>query len=316
MFCFLSRPPLFVRRPKPTLVSFPCSNCARSEANCFVPGKGVDAAGMPLFILLSKSSQDQLWYRVDPKRTGVDWRATKDCTVSSVTNVRAALGQMIGHEAPLGEACASCKKGNGPFSSCRIVFLAGLGFQWSLSCACCQWSSAANKCTLREYLFGWFCLRSFSDVFQARSAILLMIPTMTIRLHSGCMTSFAASSLTASCSRPRTCSFMPMDLLVRARRRLVRRRDELLVLARLLLILLLHLPPRTRARVKLSRLPLVQPKPAVLLPLPPSPQRNVRLVTPLAARTRVVRRKSAPRIHPILPMLCTPRPAPVRLSTV
>ncbi|KAJ5841839.1 hypothetical protein N7534_011669 [Penicillium rubens] len=34
---------------------------------------------------------------------------------------------MISYKAPLGEAYASYKKGNGPFSSYRIVFLAGLG---------------------------------------------------------------------------------------------------------------------------------------------------------------------------------------------
>jgi hypothetical protein len=55
IFYFLSRPPLLVRRPKPTLVSFPYSNYTRLEANCFVLGKGVDATRIPLFILLSKS---------------------------------------------------------------------------------------------------------------------------------------------------------------------------------------------------------------------------------------------------------------------
>lgn len=32
-----------------------------------------------------------------------------------------ALGQLIGHEAPAGEACVPCARGNGPFDSCRIV---------------------------------------------------------------------------------------------------------------------------------------------------------------------------------------------------
>lgn len=63
-----------------------------------------------------------------------------------------ALGQLIGHEAPAGEACVPCARGNGPFDSCRIVFMLGSGFQWSLACACCQYSGAANKCSLREFL--------------------------------------------------------------------------------------------------------------------------------------------------------------------
>lgn len=63
-----------------------------------------------------------------------------------------ALGQLIGHEAPAGEACVPCARGNGPFDSCRIVFLLGSGFQWSLACACSQYSGAANKCSPREFL--------------------------------------------------------------------------------------------------------------------------------------------------------------------
>jgi hypothetical protein len=43
------------------------------------------------------------------------------------------LGHLIGHEAPAGGSCEPCKRGNGPFASCRLVFLPGFGFQWTLA---------------------------------------------------------------------------------------------------------------------------------------------------------------------------------------
>jgi hypothetical protein len=82
----------------------------------------------------------------------VDWRVNKDPKVCTIINTRAALGQLIGHKAPAGKACEPCQKGNSPLGSFRIVFLPGSGFQWSFACACCQWSSAANNCTLRGCL--------------------------------------------------------------------------------------------------------------------------------------------------------------------
>ncbi|OQE20998.1 hypothetical protein PENFLA_c015G00733 [Penicillium flavigenum] len=97
--------------------------------------------------------------------------------MSTVTNVRAALGQLIGHEAPHGEACAPYQKGNRPFASCRIVFLVGSGFQWSLSCACCQWSSAANKCTLHSVLV-YDLVRRFQP-----ASILLKAPNMLLHAN-------------------------------------------------------------------------------------------------------------------------------------
>lgn len=79
-----------------------------------------------------------------------NWRVNKVPRISSLVNVRAALGQLIGHEAPAGHVCGPCARGNGPFDGCRVVFLLGSGFQWSLACACCQYSGAVNKCSFRE----------------------------------------------------------------------------------------------------------------------------------------------------------------------
>lgn len=127
-------------------------------ANCVrVLGNGLDATGFPILTRLSGSVTDQLWSRIDPQRDAADWRPNRTPRVSSLVNIRATLGQFVGHEAPDGEACDPCRKGNGPFNSCRVVFLDGAGFQWSLACACCQYSGAANKCTLRECPFGPVC---------------------------------------------------------------------------------------------------------------------------------------------------------------
>ncbi|KAJ5700122.1 hypothetical protein N7536_003135 [Penicillium majusculum] len=121
---------------------------ARSAAQVDL-GTGLDVNGFPILARLSASATDQLWSRVDPQRPSLDWRVNKPPRVSSLVNARAALGQLIGHEAPSGAACVPCSRGNGPFDSCRIVFLPSSGFQWSLACACCQYSGAANKCSLR-----------------------------------------------------------------------------------------------------------------------------------------------------------------------
>ncbi|OQE49736.1 hypothetical protein PENNAL_c0537G10165 [Penicillium nalgiovense] len=45
---------------------------------------------LQFFVRSLKPTLDQLWYQVDPKRTGIDWRINKDPKVSSVTNSSAA----------------------------------------------------------------------------------------------------------------------------------------------------------------------------------------------------------------------------------
>ncbi|KUM64863.1 hypothetical protein ACN42_g2206 [Penicillium freii] len=42
-----------------------------------------------------------------------NWRVNKVPRISSLVNVRAALGQLIGHEAPAGAACVPCASRNG-----------------------------------------------------------------------------------------------------------------------------------------------------------------------------------------------------------
>ncbi|KAJ6179575.1 hypothetical protein N7519_010036 [Penicillium mononematosum] len=64
------------------------------------PPAGLDATGLPVLSHLFGIVTDQLWFRVDPKRSDVDWRANKDPKVSTIINARAALGQLIGHKAP------------------------------------------------------------------------------------------------------------------------------------------------------------------------------------------------------------------------
>ncbi|KAJ5159337.1 uncharacterized protein N7500_008988 [Penicillium coprophilum] len=118
-------------------------------ANQVDNGNGLDAAGFPIVSRLSASEGDKLWKRVFPERADVGWREGKVPKSTSVLQVRAVLGQLIGHEAPPAAMCDPCARGNGPFDSCRVAFLAGAGFQWDLACACCQYSSAANKCSFR-----------------------------------------------------------------------------------------------------------------------------------------------------------------------
>lgn len=139
-------------------------------------GTGVDVNGFPILARLSASATDQLWSRVDPQRPSLDWRVNKPPRVSSLVNARAALGQLIGHEAPSGAACVPCSRGNGPFVSCRIVFLPSSGFQWSLACACCQYSGAANKCSLLEFPSEPILVRSVANVSRCLRRFLRYTP--------------------------------------------------------------------------------------------------------------------------------------------
>ncbi|KAJ5406402.1 hypothetical protein N7465_007686 [Penicillium sp. CMV-2018d] len=75
--------------------------------------------------------------------------------VSSLVNARAALGQLIGQEAPAGAAYVPYARGNSPFDSSRVVFLLDSGIQWSLACACCQYSGAANKSVPYQTPLDW-----------------------------------------------------------------------------------------------------------------------------------------------------------------
>ena len=91
-------------------------------------GAGLDQDGYPLLVRLSGSASDQVWASVRSRRGVIDWRVTAKVYLGAATTIRAALGQLIGHEAPVGESCTACRKTNGPFRSCCIVFLTGLGF--------------------------------------------------------------------------------------------------------------------------------------------------------------------------------------------
>lgn len=86
-----------------------------------------------------------------PASVSVDWRdgKVKDCNATSQR--RAAQAQRLATIAPVGEACTSCGKGDGPFASCRVLVLGG-ELWFGGACANCAFNAGGENCSIRECL--------------------------------------------------------------------------------------------------------------------------------------------------------------------
>lgn len=115
----------------------------------------MDTNGLPYLGNMNKTGSDPQFARMIPLRTAIDWRSTRaDAQRSARAGMplRSVIGQLCGHQAPVGQECDSCAKGNGPFVNCRVLFLPDPkqpSVQWSWACASCNFSSGANKCSFR-----------------------------------------------------------------------------------------------------------------------------------------------------------------------
>ncbi|KAJ5967089.1 hypothetical protein N7501_003337 [Penicillium viridicatum] len=84
----------------------------------------MDTNGLRLLSSLNKSGVDDQFAQMLPVRTAVDWRANRPAANRSARNgmpLRAVVGQLCGHQAPAGDECGNCSKGNDPFVHCRVV---------------------------------------------------------------------------------------------------------------------------------------------------------------------------------------------------
>lgn len=115
----------------------------------------MDTTGLPLLSSLNNSGVDDQFARMLPVRTVVDWRPNRPAVNRSARTgmpLRAVVGQLCGHQAPAGDECGNCSKGNGPFVHCRVVLFPDASqspIQWNWACAGCSYSSGGNKCSFR-----------------------------------------------------------------------------------------------------------------------------------------------------------------------
>ncbi|KAJ6132929.1 hypothetical protein N7471_008144 [Penicillium samsonianum] len=115
----------------------------------------MDTNGLPYLGNMNKTGSDPQFARMLPMPTAIDWRSTRaDAQRSARAGMplRSVIGQLCGHQAPVGQECDSCAKGNGRFVNCRVLFLPDPkqpSIQWSWACASRNFSSGANKCSFR-----------------------------------------------------------------------------------------------------------------------------------------------------------------------
>ncbi|KAJ5426127.1 hypothetical protein N7465_001197 [Penicillium sp. CMV-2018d] len=111
--------------------------------------------GLPFLSSLSSSGVDDQFAKMLPARTAVDWRpkrADGSRSARSGMPLRAVVGQLCGYQAPAGDECGNCSRGNGPFVHCRVVLLRDATqptIQWNWACAGCSYSSGGSKCSFR-----------------------------------------------------------------------------------------------------------------------------------------------------------------------
>lgn len=109
---------------------------------------GLDRNGFPLASLFSTYFDASFW-RLQPNLAAIDWRDGKVRRIQRGTVARAAQGQLVGITVPTKHRCSSCIQGNGPFESCRVVYLEDQTFAWSGACCCCAFVGSQDSCSNR-----------------------------------------------------------------------------------------------------------------------------------------------------------------------
>lgn len=109
---------------------------------------GLDRNGFPLASLFSTHFDASFW-RLQPNLAAIDWRDGKVQGVQRGTVARAVQGQLVGITVPTKHRCSSCIQGNGPFESCRVVFLEDRTFAWGGACCCCAFVGCQDSCSNR-----------------------------------------------------------------------------------------------------------------------------------------------------------------------
>jgi hypothetical protein len=80
----------------------------------------------------------------------LDWRNDEPKSCRTNNSKRAAYVQQSGVKAPVGEACANCGSGSGPFDSCVVQVVKG-EIVFSGACASCNFNSGGKNCSFREF---------------------------------------------------------------------------------------------------------------------------------------------------------------------
>ncbi|KAJ5651207.1 uncharacterized protein N7484_004930 [Penicillium longicatenatum] len=121
---------------------------------------GLDTSGNPLRSHFESNYEKNLLLALpitSTHVTDVDWREnnrkpiTGSIARGGSTPRRAAFMQQVGISAPNGYACDFCRRGCGPFESCKIAIVHGR-LLFNGACANCAWGAQTHKCSFRSGL--------------------------------------------------------------------------------------------------------------------------------------------------------------------
>ncbi|KAJ5671215.1 hypothetical protein N7507_000342 [Penicillium longicatenatum] len=121
---------------------------------------GLDTSGNPLRSHFESNYEKNLLLALpitSTHVTDVDWREnnrkpiTGSIARGGSTPRRAAFMQQVGISAPDEYACDFCRRGCGPFESCKIAIVHGR-LLFNGACANCAWGAQTHKCSFRSGL--------------------------------------------------------------------------------------------------------------------------------------------------------------------
>ncbi|KAJ5994017.1 hypothetical protein N7451_009741 [Penicillium sp. IBT 35674x] len=116
---------------------------------------GLDTSGNPLLSHFESNYEKNLLLALPVTNTDVDWRENDRKPIAGSaarqgsTPRRAAYVQQVGLSAPKEYACSFCRRGGGPFESCKIAIAYGQ-LLFNGACGNCSWGAQTHKCSFRS----------------------------------------------------------------------------------------------------------------------------------------------------------------------